>query len=394
MKKGETRGRPKQDIESWIKSKGERTLKERALSSFLKDRLEQLGLPENELTKIRQSGDKEWKGLLELYQQKSSVDEYAIVRYSREVYRSLRKEGSDRRSLLVELDSDHMKRLERLVNKKIYGSTTYAAVIRGLIRDAGYEVDNFNYLRREQNEKLAKDRKRAERRFAHKHEAQLRKAQAEITTYQSKALKLESELEGLRSKLKRMDNALFQEILRGSIADAMLSHSEKSLVESELSLTSEALKRRALERYRSVQNVINTSLGEVFTSAAAEQRSDTDGEDDESKGASSNDTIPQELPHDESMSNNGDVEHVDEPNPITKEVKEKARESRELDFDGESVERSELAKTASTLRKSQTIPEGVRDAFRDTGKVKSESPSQVKGEGVMTNSETQGKMEK
>lgn len=79
---------------------------------------------------------------------------------------------------------------------------------------------------------------------------------------------------------------------------------------------------------------------------------------------------------------------------VLDEVRDKAKQEHEEKLDDESVERNELESVASTRKKSQTIPKGVREAMRDTDKVKSDSTPQAKEEGVMTNSETQGKTEK
>jgi len=81
---------------------------------------------------------------------------------------------------------------------------------------------------------------------------------------------------------------------------------------------------------------------------------------DESKAVSSNDTASHELPCDESMNDNGDVEPVDDPNPITKEVKEKVRESRELNLDGESVEDCEPGNSSEQRPKLTKVQSGAK----------------------------------
>ncbi|MFD2631565.1 hypothetical protein [Idiomarina piscisalsi] len=58
------------------------------------------------------------------------------------------------------------------------------------------------------------------------------------------------------------------------------------------------------------------------------------------------------------------------------------------------VDRADSSKTRLKPRKSQTIPKDLREAMRDTDKAKPDCNPQAKGEGVMTNSETQGKTDK
>jgi hypothetical protein len=116
--------------------------------------------------------------------------------------------------------------------------------------------------------------------------------------------------------------------------------------------------KEVMQRLKAIEDGEISGVDELYHSAGENETADNEPADEKvleeqveeghefTKKVGSDEVAYQDLPSDESACDNGDVEPVDEPVRITKELEEKVKREREAKVDSESVENSEPGKSS------------------------------------------------
>jgi len=359
------KGRKPEDLAFWCqKNKKEKSERE----DLAKDHLIPVIRDHRPAAELKQQSVAE---LVELYRQ--NVGEGDLREITKDVKRAWYNRKSKAREYFpVKLNAKQRKSLETLYKSEAYGAGSMSEVITKLIEEARTIQQHDSELRKSLKRYNDRGDELTQMRLGDKHQREKDRLQKQLDKRQEKVTRLEAEMTTLKQLNADLEAELLDVLVHNRLQDIVLAESNIDVSQAYQQIDNDKVRvdmskdfKSRLTAIKSKRSKLNygyyITKGENGASDDENGLEDQAAEDhDESKAVSSNDNVSQDLSCDESMNDNGDVEPVDDPNPITKEVKEKVRESRELNLDGESVEDCEPGNSSGQRSKLTKVQSGAK----------------------------------
>lgn len=272
----------------------------------------------------------------------------------------------------VKLNDQQKKSLESLFNSRAYGASSKSEVITKLIEEARTIQQQDSELRKSLKRYHDRADELARMRYGDKQKKEKARLQKQLDRRKEKVTRLEADMATLKQLNADLEAELLDVLIQNRLHDIVLAEKNIDVSQAYQQIDNDKVRVDMSKEFKSRLTAIKSkrsklNSGYYMITAESGASDDEKGSEEQAgkghevpKEVSSNDTVSQDLPRDGSMIDNVDVEPVDEPNPITKEVKEKVRESRELNLDGESVEYCKPGSSSEQNLRPTKVQVGVR----------------------------------
>lgn len=358
------KGRQKEDLVYWCQ-KNEKERSER--EGLAKEHLLQVIRDHRPAAELKKQSVAE---LVALYHQ--NVGEGDIREITEGVKRAwYSRKSKEREYFPVKLSAKQRKSLKSLYKSGAYEARSMSEVITRLIEEARTIQQQDSELRKSLERYHKRGNELTRMRLGEKQERQMNRLEKQLGKSEEKVGRLEVEVTKLKQLSSDLEAELLELLVQNRLQDIVLAENNVDVSQSYQQIDNNKVNVDMLKEVRARLTALKSKRSKLDSGyyIARADNGSTDGKGSQERTGEDNET-PEETnsnshaskdsSRDESMSNNDDVEQLDEPNPITKEVKEKARESRELDFDGESDEHCDSDSSSEQNSKPNKYQSGVR----------------------------------
>ncbi|WP_224797421.1 hypothetical protein [Idiomarina abyssalis] len=271
----------------------------------------------------------------------------------------------------VKLNDQQKKSLKSLFNSRAYGASSKSEVITKLIEEARTIQQQDSEFRKSLERYHDRADELARMRYGDKQKKEKDRLQKQLDRRTEKATRLESEIATLKQLNADLEAELLDLLVQNRLQAIVLADKNIDVSQAYHQIDYDKVNVDMSKEFKSRLTAIKSKRSKLnsgyYRATADTEPTDEKGLEEQveeghefTKKVGSDEAASQDPPSDESACDNGGVEPVDEPNPITKELEEKVKRDREANVDSESVENNESVNSSEPASEPNKMQSAVK----------------------------------